>query len=160
MKVRSHSAIRPSVAFHLALMYAAVFAACADPAQAGTNVWTSHGPFGGRVNVLVTDQSNPQTLYAGTDFGGVFKSTNGGDNWTAMNIGINTGQSNIFVQALALNPNTPETLYAGTSSGVFKSTDVGASWMAMNSGVRPPGDHPRSRLTSLRPPYASGGSAG
>src|SRR3989449_3553889 len=32
--------------------------------------------------------------------------------------------------ALAIDPLTPTTLYAGTSGGVFKSTDGGASWSA------------------------------
>ena len=48
---------------------------------------------------------------------GVFKSTNGGTNWTAMN----TGLTSTDVYALAINPQTPDTLYAGTyGGGVFK----------------------------------------
>src|SRR5438105_1975446 len=34
------------------------------------------------------------------------------------------------VRALAIDPQTPTTLYAGTLNGVFKSTDGGASWTA------------------------------
>jgi len=45
----------------------------------------------------------------------VFKSTDAGGSWTAMN----TGLSNTNVQALAINPSTPTTLYAGTADGVF-----------------------------------------
>jgi hypothetical protein len=70
-------------------------------------------------------------LYAGTDGGGVFKSTDGASSWTAMNSGL-TGTS---VRALAINPSTPMTLYAGTfGGGVSKSTDGASNWTAMNSG--------------------------
>ena len=38
----------------------------AHVAQAGINVWTSHGPYGGDVLALAIDPSTPSTLYAGT----------------------------------------------------------------------------------------------
>jgi hypothetical protein len=67
--------------------------------------------------------------------GGVFKSTDGGESWTA----INTGLTSTSVNALAITPSTPVILYAGTSSGgrgsVFKSADGGASWTAVNTGL-------------------------
>src|SRR5450830_930703 len=40
-----------------------------------------------------------------------------------------------YVTALAINPSTPATLYAGTASGVFKSTDSGGTWAAANKGL-------------------------
>ncbi len=36
----------------------------------------------------------------------------------------------VLISALAIDPLTPTTLYAGTPGGVFKSTDGGASWSA------------------------------
>ena len=40
------------------------------------------------------------------------------------------------VQALAIDPSTPNTLYAGTfGNGVFKSIDGGASWRQANTGL-------------------------
>ena len=54
-------------------------------------------PFG-FVLALALDPSNPSTLYAGADGGGVFKSTDMGANWTA----INNGLTNIDVRALTL----------------------------------------------------------
>jgi ligand-binding sensor domain-containing protein len=50
------------------------------------------------------------TLYAGTN-GGVFKSTDDGNNWSA----VNTGLSNTSIRALAVDGNN--TLYAGTDGG-------------------------------------------
>ncbi|TRZ92789.1 MAG: choice-of-anchor D domain-containing protein [Rhodocyclaceae bacterium] len=41
-----------------------------------------------------------------------------------------------LVQALAIDPATPATLYAGTNeAGIFKSANGGTSWTAINSGV-------------------------
>ena len=60
-------------------------------------------------NALAIDPATPATLYAGT-YGGVFKSTDGGGNWHA----VNTGLTDTPVRALAIDPATPATLYAGT----------------------------------------------
>ena len=59
----------------------------------------------------------------------VFKSVDGGANWSPATAGLDGN-----VQALAIDPQMPTTLYAGASycSGVrdsiFKTTDGGASW--------------------------------
>ncbi len=77
--------------------------------------WESVGPGGGNVRALVSS-SDGQTLFAGTQGGGVFKSTNAGANWTA----VNTGLSNFTVMSLALGSDG-QTLFAGTyGSGAFK----------------------------------------
>jgi len=63
---------------------------------------------------------------------GVFKSTNGGGDWTPVNKGLTYYAD---VRALAIDPITPLTLYAGADGGgVFKSTDGGGNWTAMNTG--------------------------
>jgi photosystem II stability/assembly factor-like uncharacterized protein len=61
----------------------------------------------------------------------VFKSTDGGTTWSA----VNSGLTNTAVFALAIDPTTPNTLYAGTGGGgVFKSTNGGATWVATGTG--------------------------
>ena len=66
--------------------------------------------------------------------GGVFKSTNGGANWTA----INTGLTNTHVCALAINPQTPDTLYAGTyGGGVFKTVQA-VGWIRVLGATSSP----------------------
>ena len=45
-------------------------------------LWTPIGPEGGTVRVLAVDPTNTSTLYIGTETGGVFKSTDGGANWS------------------------------------------------------------------------------
>lgn len=57
---------------------------------AETNVWTPLAPYGGYVSALVADPSNPGTLYTGTGGvagapGGLYKTTDGGTNWTLLN---------------------------------------------------------------------------
>ena len=44
-----------------------------------------------------------------------------------------------YTSALAINPSTPTTLYAGMyAGGVFKSTDAGGTWIAANTGLPNP----------------------
>ena len=62
----------------------------------------------------------------------MFKSTDGGGKWDA----VNTGLTATNVLALAVDPATPATLYAGTDGGgVFKSTNGGGNWRAFNTGL-------------------------
>ena len=60
------------------------------------------------------------------------KSSNGGAGWTA----VNTGLTNTNIQALAIDPDTPKTLYAGTyGGGLFQSSGDGAGWTSANTGL-------------------------
>jgi hypothetical protein len=130
----------------LPLIYAAFLIAGAQAARAGTNVWTSNGPYLESVTALAIDPHTPSTLYAGTGGAGVFRSTNSGSSWSAVNTGLTGPFGAAFpVTALAIDPHTPSTLYAGTEYeygyggvGVFQSTNSGASWSAVNSGLADP----------------------
>ena len=132
----SGEAVRPSTTFALrrcgcfaVVLCAAWFVAGTRPAPAGINVWTRHGPPGGDVVALSIDPTTPTTLYAGTDRGGVFKSTDSGGTWSDLGLGPAVGFSE-----LVIDPQTPTTLYAATSyDGVFKSTDSGATWNTFNN---------------------------
>jgi hypothetical protein len=77
------------------------------------------------VQALAVNPTNPSILYAGTFSDGVFKSTDGGGNWNAINVGLKATS----VSALVIDPTNPSILYAGTfDRGVFKSTNGGDSW--------------------------------
>lgn len=111
----------------------------------GGSYWTAvnnglidqHGSLPG-VRSLAIDPQTPTTLYIGTGqqngepSRGIFRSTDGGGQWGAVNNGL---PDDAYVETLALDPQTPTTLYAGTRSGVFKSTDSGGHWIAANSGL-------------------------
>jgi photosystem II stability/assembly factor-like uncharacterized protein len=92
------------------------------PASTGValpNAFIATGP-------IVIDPTATSTLYVAYRGTGVFKTTNGGTAWTAMNAGL----PDLNALGLALDPTSPSTLYVGVTGGVFKSTDGGASWGA------------------------------
>src|SRR5499425_1489629 len=109
--------------------------------SAGVNAWTGIGPEGAQVTSLAIDPTAPIILYAASSCvqasalacnGGVFKTINGGGSWSSVNVGL----TNTNVSVVAIDPQTPTTLYAATSgSGVFKSIDAGGSWRAINDGL-------------------------
>jgi ligand-binding sensor domain-containing protein len=69
-------------------------------------------------------------LFAGTDTGGVFLSTDSGTSWTSVNSGL---PAKTIVLSLAVSGID---LYAGTDTGgVFLSTDSGTSWTPVNAGL-------------------------
>ena len=97
-----------------------------------SRTWANRGgPKGSFVRTLVIDPQTPATLFAGASGGGVYKSTDGGEQWRA----VNSGLTNTSAQALVIDPQNPTTLYAGTDSGVYKTTDGGESWSAAGSSL-------------------------
>jgi hypothetical protein len=52
-----------------------------------------------------------------------------------VNVWTSHGPEGGEIGALAIDPATPTTLYAGTSRGVFKSTNGGGNWSEANSGL-------------------------
>lgn len=95
----------------------------------GAQVGASHGPDGGCIYDLAIDPATPTTLYAGTEQG-VFKSTDNGANWSAVNTSLIDANTNVRV--LAIDPMTPATLYAGTEDDMFKSTNGGKDWRVVS----------------------------
>ncbi len=79
---------------------------------------------------LAVDPTNSSVVYAGFINGGLFKTTDGGNNWSAITtIPLNFS----VVSTIVFDPVTPSTIYVGASNGVFKSTDSGATWTALNN---------------------------
>lgn len=91
--------------------------------------WTqSRAGLSGAVNALATVPGESGLVYAGTS-SGVFKSTNGGASWAGTGLTSST-------RALLVDPDNPNTLYAGTASaGVYVSTNAGSSWNQQNAGL-------------------------
>lgn len=106
-----------------------------QPARSGlTNLY---------INSMAIDPQNTQVVYAGTYKSGVFKSVDGGANWAPVNNGI---QAEAIVYCMAVDPEVPTRLYAGTRGvnttglppwkGVlYKSEDGGASWKAVLQNI-------------------------
>jgi len=91
----------------------------------------TNGPQGGDGIALATNSSGH--VFVGTQGGGIFRSTDNGENWT----GVNNGLTATNVRALAINAVSSH-IFAGTFSGVFRSTDNGDSWVAINNGLEFP----------------------
>jgi photosystem II stability/assembly factor-like uncharacterized protein len=100
----------------------------------------------GRVNCITFDPDDPNTIYAGTPAGGVWRTSNGGGVWdpgtAASNWApITDGLPNIGISGIAIDPTSSpssRTLYILTGDGdgqhnptigVLKSYDGGESWM-------------------------------
>jgi photosystem II stability/assembly factor-like uncharacterized protein len=102
---------------------------------ASSDNWKRIGLEGVAVNDLEIDPWTLTTLYAGTEKG-VFKSTDDGGTWREANIGLTDSHVLTLVIDPQIEPEAPNTLYAGThDSGVFKSTDGGESWVMANDGM-------------------------
>ncbi len=97
----------------------------------------------GRINCIVVNPRDTNTLYIGAACGGVFISHDGGGTWTT-----NSDQfPSLSIADIAVDPQHPDTIYAATgdgygyedgsanifwgglySAGVMKSTDGGNTW--------------------------------
>lgn len=111
-----------------------VFAATDDGVYrlaGGGNSWVKVS--GGLGNQFVTAlEISGNNLFAGTYGGGVFLSTNAGQNWTALNIGLPASAN---VTALGLSTDGAK-LFAGTDgNGIYRSDDGGQHWTAVNHDI-------------------------
>lgn len=101
------------------------------------SLWQLDGPknIGGRINAVIAHPDDPNIIYAGCSAGGIFKTTDGGDNWEP----IADQFSYLAIGALAFDPTNPDIIFAGSGdpniggypfigNGVYKSTDAGANW--------------------------------
>jgi photosystem II stability/assembly factor-like uncharacterized protein len=90
---------------------------------------------GGRICDLAVVESDPRTMYVGVATGGLWKTTDAGDNWTP----VFDQQTTLNIGAVAIAPSNPEVVYVGTGEanarnsvswgeGVYRSTDGGKTW--------------------------------
>lgn len=88
--------------------------------------WRPLGPAPAAIEAAIASDPPTRTIYIATLGGGVFKSTDNGVGFHA----VNTGLQALNVPTLVMAPNDPDLVYAGTESGVYKTTNGGASWQA------------------------------
>jgi len=101
----------------------------------------------GRTNVIVVDPVDTTVAYAGSDGGGVWKTTNcctAATTWTVVTDFPEI--ASMAIGDITLDPNNHNTLYAGTgdlrfgswsfgAAGLLKSTDQGANWQVLGTDV-------------------------
>ena len=103
----------------------------------GGTTWTPKGDDLANLGVsdIVINPTNTDVLYLATgDWDGfqnisigVFKSTDGGDNWASTGLVFNLNQYGI-ISKLLIDPNNVNTVFATTRNSIKRTTDGGATW--------------------------------
>ncbi len=101
------------------------------------NRWENIGPdnFSGRVRAIAISPVDAQVVFIGAAAGGVWKTPDFGATWSTSFDTL----SALALGALAIDPNNPDVIYAGTGEntanidaylgdGIFRSTDGGVTW--------------------------------
>jgi photosystem II stability/assembly factor-like uncharacterized protein len=84
-------------------------------------------------NDLAVDPTTPATVYVATDPAGVYRTKNGGQNWTAVNNNLPGEPRN--VRAVAVAPTTGEVFISLRGAGLFRSDDDGNNWTLSHDGI-------------------------
>ena len=108
-----------------------------SPQLPGVPMWTPAGPsnIGGRMTALVVHPNDAKHLIAGAAGGGVWTSTNGGQDWTARW----HSEPTLNIGSLCRDPSNPDLIYCGTGEanlsadshpgvGIYRSMDGGVNW--------------------------------
>jgi photosystem II stability/assembly factor-like uncharacterized protein len=159
------------------LYAAAPYRATISKSTDGGVTWTESGlppeavqsgddDFWGIVISMAVDPQDSSVVYA-TGSGGIFKSTDGGANWTTMNSGLAPhtciGRNDCFgepyqVDSLVIDPQK-STVYAASRVGILRSADGGSSWSQVNTGLPAPTGANSLALDPVNPSklFAAGG---
>jgi len=95
-------------------------------------------PWSGRVTAIAPHPTDTNTAYLGAANGGVWKTTDGGANWTP----IFDGQTSLAIGTIAVSRTNPNLIFVGTGeangtsinshiyygNGIYRSTNGGSTW--------------------------------
>src|SRR5262245_51648677 len=97
------------------------------------------------LTAIQINPKSPNIVYASSrlsdaDKRSVVKSMDGGLTWITADTGLTepaspTDSQDVGVHALALDPRSPNVLYAGTGLGVFKTVDGARTWRRASTGI-------------------------
>ena len=96
----------------------------------------SRGMTHSRVISMAIDPLFPANVYAGTKGDAVFKSYNGGQNWTSKRAGLEDVTISSVVHQLVFVPGSSQNFFAATSMGVFESETAGDTWIKRMDGMK------------------------
>ncbi len=99
--------------------------------------------FGGQaIHTVLPDPTDPAAMLVAMSTGGVYRTSDRGETWTASNSGIKAyflpdpgpefGQC---VHKVARDAATPSRLYAQNHHGVYRSDDAGGTWQSIAEGL-------------------------
>jgi photosystem II stability/assembly factor-like uncharacterized protein len=102
----------------------------------GGETWTRHFPAEVAMQDIVALAMTPAgystpTIYAAVQQKNIFKSVDFGETWTATSLSVVPTN----YATLSVDPDKPETVYAGFSDGFYLSPDGGANWNMRRSGL-------------------------
>ena len=94
------------------------------------------------LHTVVLDPSNDQRMYVAISSGGVYRTVDGGQTWTAQNRGVRaTFNPNRYpefgqcVHKIAMHPAHPERLFLQNHWGVYRSDDNAETWIDIANGL-------------------------
>jgi BNR/Asp-box repeat len=117
----------------------------------GTHQWydgTPHPWEFARVWHLEPSLDDPDTVYAGVEDAGLFRSTDGGQQWQELpglrghrsGPSWQPGAGGMCLHTIILDPAEPGRIFAAISAaGAFRSDDAGETWRPVNRGLRSEG---------------------
>lgn len=98
------------------------------------SIFFGKGPISGRKNDIAIFPGNANIMYTATAGGGIWKTTNGGTNWTP----VSDKWPILYTSSVAIHPTNSNLILAGTGdaegffqhfgNGIMRSTDGGANW--------------------------------
>jgi hypothetical protein len=113
----------------------------------GKSWMTLTGSLPSMTNVLAVSPANSLTLYAGVDSLGMYKSVDGGREWTPINEGLQVSPgARLVISAITIDPTDPQTVIIATGAmlgtgdvqfvptGMLSSANGGASWSVAQQG--------------------------
>src|SRR5437867_4343796 len=107
------------------IVFTAILSSLIQGEMLGQWVQTS-GPGAGEVYSLA---AKGRTIFAGTFRSGIFRSTNGGENWESVNSSL---PSDAYVSSIAIADTF--VFIATRGYGAFRSSDDGATWISLRDG--------------------------
>ena len=119
--------------------------------EVGTHQWydgTPHPWEFARVWHLEPSPTDPDTVYAGVEDAGLFRTTDGGQTWQELP-GLRRhvsapswepGAGGMCLHTIVLDPQDPDRMFTAISAaGAFRSDDAGTTWRPINRGLRSEG---------------------
>ena len=86
------------------------------------NDWSFTGPYGGNITGIFVDPTNPDRVYAGADFSGLFASNDAAHQWSLLY--LDPAPAEMAFQTCG----GTRYLYLGAHDGLMRSSDDGVTW--------------------------------
>jgi serine/threonine protein kinase len=107
------------------------------------------------LHTIVLDPADAKRMYIAISSGGVYRTNDGGESWTAQNRGICASympnpypEFGQCVHKMAMHPAHPERLFLQNHGGIYRSDDFAETWTSIANGV--PSDFGFAILTHPR----------